>query len=236
MFVDNNPLRLQLSLCLCLLIVLGACAPSDEDIQKAIEETQTYNQTATALADVEPNEIAKVVPQTVEVTRIVERTVQVTQVVKQTVLVSQGGGEGESATYTGTDYPPLGEEYSAGGYFLIAESVEDPATPDEYSLDKISEGEKLISVLIVIGNRSGIPETIFPGSFNLVDSEGFIYEWECCIRADERDLDRYDDMLVGEKARGWVSFIVPESVVPQYIKYRMSGLDDSWLYAGRYPD
>ena len=72
-----------------LMLVACSSAPSDEDIQKAIEETQTYNQTATALveetqtynqtatalADVKPIEITKVVPQTVEVTRIVERTV-----------------------------------------------------------------------------------------------------------------------------------------------------------------
>lgn len=219
-----------------IVLMLAACssAPSQDDIQKAIEETQTYNQTATALADVKPIEITKVVPQTVEVTRIVERTVQVTQVVKQTVLVSQGGGEGESATYTGTDYPPLGEEYSAGGYFLIAESIEDPATPGMLIFDEINEGEKLVAVMVVIGNRSGAVNTIRQSDFSLVDTDGFVYEEASVTHPDGRDFDRVDDMNPGEKGRGWIMFILPSNSVPGYIKFDLDR--DTWLYAGLQPD
>ena len=220
-----------------IILLLAACssAPSDEDIQKAIEETQTYNQTATALADVKPIEITKVVPQTVEVTRIVERTVQVTQVVKQTVLVSQGdGGEGESATYTGTDYPPLGEEYSAGGYFLIVESIEDPATPVEYHLDKINEGEKLVAVMVVIGNRSGAVNYISSSYFNLVDTDGFVYDEASVSHSDGSGFNYIKDMNPGEKGRGWITFILPLNSVPDYIKYNLDR--DTWLYAGLHPE
>ena len=219
-----------------IVLLLAACssAPSDEDIQKAIEETQTYNQTATALADVKPIEITKVVPQTVEVTRIVERTVQVTQVVKQTVLVSQGGGEGESAVYTGTEYPPLGEEYAAGGYFLIAESVEDPATPGSWVSDEINEGEKYVAVMVVIGNRSGAANTISQSDFSLVDTDGFVYDDASVTHPDGRDFDRIDDMNPGEKGRGWNMFILPLNSVPDYIKFYLDR--DTWLYAGLQPD
>jgi hypothetical protein len=51
-----------------------------------------------------------------------------------------------------------------------------------------------------------------------VDQEGYVYE--ASYGYDNRNLDMVD-LDIGEKVRGWVNFIIPESAVPAYIKYKV---------------
>lgn len=115
--------------------------------------------------------------------------------------------------------PTLGTRAEMGGYFLYAETIEDPATPKSYKSDEIGDNERLLSIQVVLGNDSGEPADIYPWYFYLVDSEGFIYEYAGSIRDDERDFDDISDISPGEKSRGWVSFIVPNNIVPAQIKF-----------------
>lgn len=217
--------RLLRALLLAFLLLLFACTAEPTEVTRVVERTVEVQVTV-------PVEATRLV----EVTRLIESEIEVTRLVAQEVEVTrivEAGVSGDVTASSGvTDtIPALGEEYLNKGYFLIAEEVEDPAQVAERQQEDILEGEKVVSILVTIGNRDGVVDTIFPGSFNLVDDEGFVYEWSCCMRADDRDLGRFDDMLPGEQARGWMSFILPEDAQPAYIKYDMYEAD-AWLYAG----
>ncbi len=129
---------------------------------------------------------------------------------------------------------PLGEMGEADGYFLLAEEIEDPAEVSSYSSDEIAEGERMVSVLVVIGNQEGEPDSVYGFEWALVDTDGFIYSnLDFLARADGRDFSAVEEMGVGEKARGWVSFSLPEDSIPAYIKYQV-GYSSPWLIAGLY--
>ena len=121
----------------------------------------------------------------------------------------------------------LGDVFEQYGYSLSATAVEDPTTPG--MLYEAEEGYKLVAIEIVVGNVSGEVLTVNPLNAILVDSNGFVYQPELAGRDEQIALV---DLNVGEKAKGWVAFSVPDDAIPASVKYTVDVLSDKCLQAG----
>jgi hypothetical protein len=115
----------------------------------------------------------------------------------------------------GNPLPKLGDVVENFGYSLSAVTVEDPATPGMFYKPK--QGYKLVAVEIIVGNVSGSEAlNVNPLYAYLVDSNGFVYSAELGGRDGQIDTG---ELGTGEKAKGWVSFTIPENATPASIKY-----------------
>ena len=122
----------------------------------------------------------------------------------------------------------LGDVVEQYGYSLAAVKVEDPAKPGR--LTELESGEKVVAVEIVVGNVSGEPLSVNPLYAELVDEEGFVYEVELAGR--DGGQIGVTDLNPGEKARGWVAFIIPEEATPASVKYSLGLFSDDFLQVG----
>ena len=78
------------------------------------------------------------------------------------------------------------------------------------------QGYKLVAVEIVLGNVSGSEAlSVNPLYTYLVDSNGFVYDAELGGKDDQINTI---DLAIGEKAKGWVTFTIPENASPFSIK------------------
>jgi len=112
--------------------------------------------------------------------------------------------------------PSLGEASSVAGYSLSALSVVDPSQPGV--LYTPEEGLRLISIEIIVRNESGAESlSVNPLYAYLVDNYGFVY----AVELGSSDLGQIDtlDLAVGEAAKGYVTFEVPERHSALYIRY-----------------
>jgi hypothetical protein len=123
--------------------------------------------------------------------------------------------------------PGLGDVLEMGGYSLCAVAVEDPAEPG--LLCELEAGEKLVAVEIIVGNARDDEHSVNPLNATLVDAEGFAYAVELGGRDGQI---KTVSLGTGEKARGWVSFVVPEDAVPASLKYEPNWLSDLTLQVG----
>jgi hypothetical protein len=114
--------------------------------------------------------------------------------------------------------PKLGDLVEQDGYSLSASKVEDPAKPG--AIFSGEKGKRLVAVEVVIGNVSGAQITVNPLSAVLVDTDGFLYQPTLGGRDGQIDLT---DLNPGEKAKGWISFLVPPKAKLEGIRYNMSG-------------
>lgn len=131
---------------------------------------------------------------------------------------------GESLTKS---FTPMGEVVEQDGYSLVAEAIEDPATPTEFFEPKA--GEKLVAVQITVGNVSGKVFSSNVLSAYLIDDNGFVYSAELGGRDEQLELV---ELGPGERVRGWVSFSIPEESIPTALKFQMSGYPLLELYTG----
>lgn len=121
----------------------------------------------------------------------------------------------------------LGDLIESEGYSLVAETVEDPASPG--MLYTPTEGAKLVAIQIVVGNVSGEVVTVNSLNATLVDTDGYLYTAELGGRDEQIDLI---DLNPGERARGWVSFEIPEDATPESIIYLVTGFPIVELQTG----
>ncbi len=125
--------------------------------------------------------------------------------------------------------PPLpearfGDVAEQYGYSLSAAGVEDPTTPGMFY--QARDGYKLVAVEIIVGNVSGETLSVNPLYAVLVDSNGFVYQPELAGRDGQLATA---DLNVGERARGWVAFEIPEDTTPVIIKYLVEVFSDNWV-------
>jgi hypothetical protein len=153
------------------------------------------------------------------------------EILLQTGLGPRSDGQTEIAVPIMSErpqYPPLAETVEEEGYLLSAVAVEDPATPG--SMYTSREGKKLIAIEVVLGNVDGEQFSSNALRATLIDTEGFSYRPELGSR-EGGQIDLID-LNPGEKARGWITFEVPEGTVPESIKYEFSGYPKIVLQTG----
>lgn len=124
-----------------------------------------------------------------------------------------------SVTALPTALPTLqtGEMTEQSGYSLSVTQIEYPKNVD--SFEKPEKGYRMVAVEIILSNISGVePLNVFYSDANLVDGEGYVYK--ASYGYENHNLDMVD-LGIGEKVKGWVNFIIPESAVPAYIKYKV---------------
>jgi hypothetical protein len=122
----------------------------------------------------------------------------------------------------------LGDVVEQFGYSLSATNVEDPTTPSDFYESR--QGYKLVSVEISLGNVSEAKSLSVIYYFaSLVDNNGFVYEAEHGERDGEINML---DLNVGERAKGWVSFTIPENATPAYLKYQLGFFSKDYLITG----
>jgi hypothetical protein len=124
-------------------------------------------------------------------------------------------------------YRKRGDAARRYGYSLSVSSVQDPAragpiySPKEYC--------RLVGVEVVLRNVSGSAAlAVNPLFAFLVDQNGFVSAAE--IGGMDGQIDSID-LAEGEKAKGWVSFTLPEDAVPAYMKYQTALSTDNYLVA-----
>ena len=153
------------------------------------------------------------------------------EILLQTGLGPRSDGQTEIAVPIMAErpqYPPLAETVEEEGYLLSAVAVEDPATPGSMYTSK--EGKKLIAVEVVLGNVDGEQFSSNALYATLIDTEGFSYRPELGGR-EGGQIDLMD-LNPGEKVKGWITFEVPEKMVPESIKYEFSGYPKIVLQTG----
>jgi hypothetical protein len=124
----------------------------------------------------------------------------------------------------------LGDVVEEIGYILSAIAIEDPTTPG--ILYSPEAGKKLIAVEIILGNVSEESLSVNPLYATLIDSEGYTYGAELA----GRDNQIFSGQLsIGEKARGWVAFEIPEGSTPASIKYEVELFSSKFLQASLTP-
>ncbi len=85
------------------------------------------------------------------------------------------------------------------------------------------EDARSVRVLVAYDNQSRQPLKFRLGQWQLVDGEGFAYESELRDQfyADDARMKLREGVLdLGQQARGWVAFKVPEKARPAYIRFR----------------
>lgn len=120
----------------------------------------------------------------------------------------------------------LGDIVEQYGYLLSAITVEDPTTPGMFY--EPESGKKLVAVELIVGNISGEALSVNPLYATLVDSEGFTYQPELAGR--EGQIVTVD-LSLGEKARGWIAFEMPEGATAASIKYAIEPFGSKVLQA-----
>lgn len=111
----------------------------------------------------------------------------------------------------------LGDVVEQNEYFIQATAVEDPATPG--MLYQAESGKKLIAVELVVGNVSGTAIMVNPLNATLLDGDGFTYQAALGGRDEQLELLSLNP---GEKARGWISFKIPNAAKVKSIKFNIS--------------
>jgi hypothetical protein len=114
------------------------------------------------------------------------------------------------------------------GYSLTVTKVEDPSIPAVYI--KVKNGYRMVAIEVVLGNVSQ-PEVlrVSPGAATLVDANGFVHREESDGRDGRLELVK---LKIGETAKGWISFIIPENTTPLYLKYQTDIFEGNYLIAG----
>jgi hypothetical protein len=137
---------------------------------------------------------------------------------------------GPTDTPAPTDTPEpellyLGDVVEQHGCLLSAVTVEDPASPGMFY--EAEEGKRLIAVEVIVGNASSDESIdVNPLSAVLLDSEGFTYEPELAGRDGQIPTL---DLNLGEKAKGWIAFVIPNEAVPAKLKYALGLFSDKVL-------
>lgn len=206
--------RILCSLILALLLISGCASPAPAPAGGVVEVTRVVT--------APPVEVTRVI----EVTRVAQVTVpvEVTRVVEQTVA---------PIVVTATTVPTvpaekLGDSASGHGYELTAEAVTDPAKPNQFH--KAKAGTRLISVTVVLANEQGEMHSSNLLNAVLIDAEGFTYEANSGLLADEIELI---DLRPGNKIRGAVGFEIPEKAEPARLRWTVDGsLGDQFLEVG----
>ena len=110
-----------------------------------------------------------------------------------------------------------GEMAEQSGYSLSVTQIEYPKSTDAFDMPE--KGYRMVAVEIILSNISGVePLNVFYSDAYLVDGEGYVYK--ASYGYENHNLDMVD-LGIGEKVKGWVNFIIPESAVPAYIKYKI---------------
>ncbi len=134
----------------------------------------------------------------------------------------------EPPSTSGNPLPKLGDVVENFGYSLSAATLEDPAAPGIIYTPR--QGTKLVAIEIIVGNVSGSEAlSVNPLYVYLVDSEGFVYPAELGGRDDQIDVG---ELGIGEKAKGWVSFTIPENSTAASIKYSTKPFAGNYLQTG----
>ena len=94
----------------------------------------------------------------------------------------------------------LGDTIIENGYALTALNVADPAKPGMFYSAKT--GEKLVSIEIIVSDKSGDTLSVNPLNASLIDSDGYVYQLELAAVDDQLAAT---DISKGEQVRGWVA-------------------------------
>lgn len=132
-----------------------------------------------------------------------------------------------------TPEPPrvgLGGEASGFGCSLSASTVEDPSAAGMFY--EARPGYRLVAVEITVGNVSAESFSANPLYAYLIDADGYVYEPELGGRDGQLDAI---ELAKGEKAKGWVSFELPDGAQPAALKYQTEPLSSNWIVVGLAP-
>ena len=122
----------------------------------------------------------------------------------------------------------MGDVVKQFGCSLTVTKVEDPSIPPAHI--SIENGYRMVAIEVIVENVSK-PEELFAGgsSVTLVGSDGFVY----LSKYDGRDGRlEFAKLEIGETAKGWISFILPENTAPLYLKYQTDIFAGNYLFAG----
>jgi hypothetical protein len=110
------------------------------------------------------------------------------------------------------------------GFTIKVIGMDNPAKPGMFYTPK--SGQKLIVLEVIAENVNLVSLSVNPLYFQVVDSEGFVYE---------NDLFGIDSQITstaiakGEKVRGQIGFTMPESSKPAKLKFTMDWLSNMVL-------
>jgi hypothetical protein len=122
----------------------------------------------------------------------------------------------------------LGDVVEQNGYSLTVMTVEDPTNPGMFY--QARDGFRPIAIEIILANISGASSLSVNTLYTyLVDNKGYVYSPELMGRTG--DIATVD-LNVSEKARGWVTFVIPNASIPAYVKYQTEPFSSNYLVAG----
>jgi hypothetical protein len=108
----------------------------------------------------------------------------------------------------------LGDFIDWNGYFAAAQEIEDPVAPNEWYWP--DEGERIVSVFIVIGNQKGEQLYFSFVNMSLRDNSGNLYMATYAGHENEI-VSAYIDC--GERLQGWLDFVIPADALTEALVY-----------------
>lgn len=113
------------------------------------------------------------------------------------------------------------EPSTEGKASITALSIVDPDEPG--LLYSPEEGKHLVSIEVVIENKSDESISVNPLDANLIDNQGFVTMVELGS-SDTHDQIETLDLYPGERIQGWISFKIEDGASPAKLKYEL----DMW--------
>jgi hypothetical protein len=128
------------------------------------------------------------------------------------LLAAQG-----QVSATATPTPGLSTSVEKGGYYFAVTAFDASPAPG-YSYEA-EPGKRLVAVEVIIGNVSGTTIRSDEDDATLIDNEGFAYVTDSGM-LNSGELERVS-LNPGEKVKGWLGFVIPESATPARVKYEV---------------
>jgi hypothetical protein len=117
----------------------------------------------------------------------------------------------------------VGDTLSQGNYVIELVGVEKTNCIDGYPTSCAAKGEVYISVEIII-TSAGDGVNVNPFSCMIKDSQGYKYMIDYLGKGPS--LQAQNNLPIGEKSRGWIAFVLPETATGLIFSYEPIELPD----------
>ncbi len=117
----------------------------------------------------------------------------------------------------------VGETIIQGGYIVTLANVETAQQYGDFS--QAQPGNKFISAELLIESAAATGVNVNPFYVSIKDANGYVYSMT--VFGKDPALQSQNDMPIGEKNRGWVTFEVPESATGLTLIYEPISFTDT---------
>lgn len=145
---------------------------------------------------------------------VIAQKIQPTQAIPPTAPAPVSTNTPEP-TATTASLPKIGERIVQGDYALTVANAE---KSQNYGYLSAKAGNTLVAVEIIIESNAATGVSVNPIYATIKDADGYTYNADI-VGGKEPSLNSQNDMPIGEKMRGWITFEIPASAKGLVLTY-----------------